>query len=57
MGPRMQNNPDLAPESRLELGLFAAPFIPVSLFVFGWTARESVHWCVASFHDLPRTRH
>ncbi|KAK4331729.1 Fluconazole resistance protein 1 [Rhodotorula toruloides] len=44
MGPRMQKNPNLAPESRLELGLFAAPFIPISLFVFGWTARESVHW-------------
>ncbi|GAA5824928.1 hypothetical protein JCM3770_002296, partial [Rhodotorula araucariae] len=29
---------------RLELALFAAPFIPISLLVFGWTAREDVHW-------------
>ncbi|GAA5828425.1 hypothetical protein JCM11251_006242 [Rhodosporidiobolus azoricus] len=35
---------DTAPEVRLELGIMAAPFIPVALFIFGWTAREDVHW-------------
>ena len=48
MAPRMARNPNLQPESRLELALFAAPFIPISLLVFGWTAREDVHWCVCS---------
>ncbi|GAA6031785.1 hypothetical protein JCM8097_001989 [Rhodosporidiobolus ruineniae] len=35
---------DLAPEVRLEIGLFAAPLIPISLFIFGWTSRPDVHW-------------
>ncbi|BGP30838.1 hypothetical protein JCM10296v2_002597 [Rhodotorula toruloides] len=34
MGPRMQKNPNFAPESRLELGLFAATFIPISLLIW-----------------------
>ncbi|GAA5967513.1 hypothetical protein JCM11641_000571 [Rhodosporidiobolus odoratus] len=42
MTPRAEANPDLAPEARLELGLMAAPFIPISLFIFGWTAHS--HW-------------
>ena len=36
----------LAPEARLEIGLMASVFIPISLFMFGWSARESVHWIV-----------
>ncbi|GJN87518.1 hypothetical protein Rhopal_000469-T1 [Rhodotorula paludigena] len=44
IAPRMARNPDLPPEVRLEIGIMAAPFIPISLFIFGWTARESVHW-------------
>ena len=44
MEPRYEKNPDLAPEARLELALFAAFFIPVSLFIFGWSSRASVHW-------------
>ncbi|KAJ8091808.1 hypothetical protein PM082_021044 [Marasmius tenuissimus] len=42
--PRSIKNPDMRPEVLLELGLFSSIFIPVSLFMFGWTARESVHW-------------
>ncbi|KAL0564983.1 hypothetical protein V5O48_017050, partial [Marasmius crinis-equi] len=42
--PRSRQNPDMAPEVRLEIGLFASVFIPISLFMFGWTARQSVHW-------------
>ncbi|KAL0575918.1 hypothetical protein V5O48_006064 [Marasmius crinis-equi] len=42
--PRTEKNPDLPPEVRLELGLIAGIFIPISLFMFGWTSRESVHW-------------
>lgn len=44
MEPRMARNPNLAPEARLEIGLMASIFIPVSLLVFGWASRASVHW-------------
>ncbi|KAK4058517.1 hypothetical protein OIO90_000679 [Microbotryomycetes sp. JL221] len=44
--PRAINDPKFRPEDRLELALFAAVFIPVSLFLFGWSARPSVHWIV-----------
>ncbi|KZP04827.1 MFS general substrate transporter [Athelia psychrophila] len=46
MEPRMARNPNLAPEARLELGLMASVFIPISLFIFGWASRASVHWIV-----------
>ncbi|KAF7978259.1 hypothetical protein HWV62_1086 [Athelia sp. TMB] len=46
MEPRMARNPNLAPEARLEIGLMASIFIPVSLFMFGWSSRASVHWIV-----------
>lgn len=42
--PRILNDPNFAPENRLELGLVAGAFIPISLLMFGWGARESVHW-------------
>ncbi|GAA5899882.1 hypothetical protein JCM8208_005531 [Rhodotorula glutinis] len=44
LNPRMERDPNLKPEARLEIALIAAPFIPASLLIFGWTARESVHW-------------
>lgn len=44
MEPRMLNDPNYTPEARLELGIMAGVFIPISLFMFGWGARESVHW-------------
>ncbi|KAK1225853.1 hypothetical protein PQX77_011196 [Marasmius sp. AFHP31] len=44
--PRSVRDPDMASEALLELGLFGSIFIPISLFMFGWTARESVHWIV-----------
>jgi len=50
LNPRMERDPNLKPEARLEIALIAAPFIPASLLIFGWSARESVHWCV-----VPRT--
>ncbi|KAJ3872764.1 major facilitator superfamily domain-containing protein [Lentinula edodes] len=37
---------ELAPEARLEIGLIASLFIPTSLFIFGFTSRESVPWIV-----------
>lgn len=33
-------------EDFLKLGLVAAFFIPISLFMFGWSARSSVHYMV-----------
>jgi DHA1 family multidrug resistance protein-like MFS transporter len=42
----MDANPDLLPETRLELAIVAAFFIPISLFIFGWTSRADVHWSV-----------
>ncbi|ORY73242.1 putative caffeine resistance protein [Leucosporidium creatinivorum] len=44
--PRMMTDPNFQPEARLELGVPAALTIPISLFMFGWGARESVHWIV-----------
>ncbi|EEB89069.1 hypothetical protein MPER_12882 [Moniliophthora perniciosa FA553] len=44
--PRLDKNPDLPPEIRLYIGLIASIFIPVSLFIFGWASRPSVHWIV-----------
>ncbi|BGP38653.1 hypothetical protein JCM10450v2_002603 [Rhodotorula kratochvilovae] len=44
INPRFVKNPDLPPEIFLELGLLASPFIPISLFIFGWTAQANVHW-------------
>ncbi|GAA5897660.1 hypothetical protein JCM6882_000062 [Rhodosporidiobolus microsporus] len=44
--PRLvATNFTLAPEWRLELAVFAAPMIWVSLFIFGWTGNSSeTHW-------------
>ncbi|KAK4058221.1 hypothetical protein OIO90_000960 [Microbotryomycetes sp. JL221] len=44
--PRAFHDANFKPEHRLELALIAAVFIPISLFMFGWSARESVHWIV-----------
>ena len=44
--PRSDRDPDMAAEARLEIGLIASIFIPISLLIFGWTSRESVHWWV-----------
>ncbi|KAJ4490822.1 major facilitator superfamily domain-containing protein [Lentinula aciculospora] len=44
----------LAPETRLEIGLIGSLCIPVSLFIFGFASRANVHWIVpiigASFY-------
>ncbi|SPO24075.1 related to FLR1 - Putative H+ antiporter involved in multidrug resistance [Ustilago trichophora] len=36
----------IIPEDRLSIALFASFFVPVSLFGFGWTSREDIHWIV-----------
>ena len=40
------NGTEVAPEMRLELGFFASIFIPTSVLIFGFTAKESIHWIV-----------
>jgi MFS transporter, DHA1 family, multidrug resistance protein len=44
MDPRFIRNGGLAAEARLEIGFMASVFIPISLFMFGWGSRPSVHW-------------
>ncbi|KAK4951834.1 hypothetical protein LTR10_009754 [Elasticomyces elasticus] len=36
----------LKPEYRLPMLMYAGPFIPVGLFIYGWTAQYKVHWIV-----------
>ncbi|SGY62556.1 BQ5605_C007g04707 [Microbotryum silenes-dioicae] len=45
LNPRM-GKPDFQPEARLELGLVAGLFIPVSLLIFGWSGQNQTHWIV-----------
>ncbi|GLI74132.1 hypothetical protein PoHVEF18_002366 [Penicillium ochrochloron] len=45
--PRVANaNVIVEPEARLIPGQIGAVCIPISLFVFAWTSRASVHWIV-----------
>ena len=44
--PDIMKNGLRAQESRLEPGLIACIGPTIGLFLFGWTARESVHWIV-----------
>jgi DHA1 family multidrug resistance protein-like MFS transporter len=39
-------NWQVEPEEYLLLAAIAGVFIPISLFMFGWTSRHSVHWIV-----------
>ncbi|CAK4015666.1 MFS general substrate transporter [Lecanosticta acicola] len=36
----------IKPEYRLPLLMYAGPFIPVGLFIYGWTAQYHVQWAV-----------
>jgi hypothetical protein len=44
--PRLKSGRQETPEDRILIAMFGAPFIPVSLLFFGWTARPGVHWIV-----------
>ncbi|KAJ3767819.1 major facilitator superfamily domain-containing protein [Lentinula raphanica] len=50
----ISTNTPFPPEALLELGLIASITIPLSLFLFGFTSRASIHWIVpiigASFY-------
>ncbi|SCZ95778.1 BZ3500_MvSof-1268-A1-R1_Chr8-1g09792 [Microbotryum saponariae] len=45
LNPRM-DRPGFVPEARLEIGVIAGLFIPVSLLMFGWAGEEETHWIV-----------
>ncbi|GAA5914478.1 MFS transporter [Sporobolomyces salmoneus] len=42
--PYLDAHPDVGPEIRLKIALFASVCIPISLFGFGWTAQTHQHW-------------
>lgn len=44
--PQFDENGDIQPEKRLPPAFVGAFCIPICLFWFGWTSRESVHWIV-----------
>jgi DHA1 family multidrug resistance protein-like MFS transporter len=35
------------PEQRLRPALFVTFFVPIGLFIFGWTSRPDIHWIVS----------
>jgi hypothetical protein len=41
------------PEMRLATTIYFAPFMPLSLFIYAWTARSSVHWIVPCLSFIP----
>lgn len=44
--PKFDENGNIAPEERLPPAFVGAFCIPICLFWFGWSSRESVHWIV-----------
>lgn len=41
-----KNNTSIKPEYRLPLLMYAGPFIPAGLFIYGWTAQYQIQWAV-----------
>ncbi|KAI0317443.1 major facilitator superfamily domain-containing protein [Amylostereum chailletii] len=44
--PKYNAAGDLRPEERMPVAIVGALILPISLFWFGWSSRESVHWIV-----------
>jgi MFS transporter, DHA1 family, multidrug resistance protein len=42
--PKYNEKDELKPEERMPLAIVGSFLLPISLFWFGWTSRESVHW-------------
>jgi hypothetical protein len=40
------------PEYRLPPLIYGSPFIPIGLFIYGWTAQYEVHYIVPLFGTL-----
>jgi DHA1 family multidrug resistance protein-like MFS transporter len=45
--PSIRANGLGSPERRLIPALFVTFLVPIGLFIFGWTAREDIHWIVS----------
>lgn len=43
---RNRNGGVFEPEMRLATTIYFAPFMPISLFIYAWTARADAHWIV-----------
>ena len=39
-------NATIAPEESLLLAMMGGPALPVALFLFGWSAKTTIHWIV-----------
>lgn len=48
-----QKNGKPDPEDRLPGMMFSAPFIPISLFIFGWTSFPWCHWIGGCISGIP----
>lgn len=44
--PRFNENGELTPEIRMETALVGCFFLPLCLFLFGWTGETDIHWIV-----------
>ncbi|ORE07526.1 MFS general substrate transporter [Rhizopus microsporus var. microsporus] len=49
----IKKNGKATPEDRLMGMMFAAPFVPISLFIFSWTSYPWVHWIGPVISGLP----
>jgi uncharacterized membrane protein (Fun14 family) len=47
-----RNGGQAKPEYRLPPLMYGSPFIPVGLFIYGWTAQNEVHYIVPLFGTL-----
>lgn len=50
---RSKNDGIFEPEMRLATTIYFAPFMPLSLFIYAWTARSEVHWIVPCLSFIP----
>lgn len=46
LGKQFNENGDLRPEKRLPPAIVGAFIVPISLLVFGWTAKDKIHWFI-----------
>lgn len=54
--PKFDESGNIKPEIRLQPAFVGAFCIPICLFWFGWTSKESIHVCFLSFFSLFSSR-
>ncbi|KAG1145966.1 hypothetical protein G6F37_005173 [Rhizopus arrhizus] len=52
-GRTIEKNGKATPEDRLVCMMYAAPFVPISLFIFAWTSFAWVHWIAPIISGIP----